>query len=370
MPTSTTFLFAGGGTGGHIYPALAIADEIAALDPSARCVVACSDRPLDRSILEGEGRAFEVIPAKPLSLRPRGLIRFLRSWGPSVRAGRRIISDARARGPIVVVAMGGFVAAPVVQAARAQGVPLALVNLDAVPGKANRWIARRVRTIWAVAGGPNLPNWTTIPPIVRRAARVTDSPQACRAALGLDPESRTLLVTGGSQGAGSVNDFLRAFLEHHAADLAGWQVLHQCGDKGEAELQRAYDDARVPARVTRFVRAMGQAWGAADLAVARSGAGAVAEVWANSVPALFLPYPYHRDQHQKRNAAPLVNAGGAAIVDDLVNPGDNLANAGPILRSLLTDAARLNAMRTALGALGPADGAARVAQGLLQISRR
>lgn len=368
MPT--TYVFAGGGTGGHIYPALAIADELALIDPAARCIVACSDRPLDRRILEGEARLFEVMPAKPLGLRPRALWRFLNSWGPSIRASRELLRRERARGPVVVIAMGGFVAAPVVQAARAEGVPVVLVNLDAVPGKANRWIARRVSKVWAVAGAPERGGWETIPPIVRAAAFAPGPVAECRTIMGLDPAAPVLLITGGSQGAGSINELMIALAERRAAAFSGWQVLHQCGDKGEAELTRAYERAGISARVMPFIKTMGAAWGAANLVVGRSGAGAVAEVWANKVPALFLPYPYHRDQHQKVNAGPIVKVGGAVIVDDLVNAEENLSHAGETLAGLLTDRSRLEIMRKALESLGSADGARRVAEGLVGITGR
>lgn len=364
-----SFIFAGGGTGGHIYPALAISDEIKRLDPSARCVVSCSDRPLDRKILEGEGRAFDVMPAKPLGLRPGALWRFVNSWGPTIRAARAVFARERGAGRrVVVVAMGGFVAAPVVQAAKADRLPVVLVNLDAVPGKANRWIAGRVSKVWAVAGAPERAGWQLIPPIVRSSAFAPGPAAECRAMLGLSSDARVLLVTGGSQGAGSINELMATLAEKRAAAFAGWQVLHQCGEKGEASLVSAYQRAGVPAKVLPFIKAMGTAWGAADLVVGRSGAGAVAEVWANKVPAVFLPYPYHRDQHQKANAGPTVKVGGAVIVDDLVNPEQNVVKAGEIVASLLVDRPRLESMRSALESLGAADGARRVAEGLVGIS--
>ena len=147
-------LFAGGGTGGHIFPALAIAER---LDAASRRVFICSDRAPDAEILRKERADFRVIPAKPFGVRPRALVMFLRSWGPSVRAARAIIRQSRAGGAeATVVAMGGFVAAPVAQAARAEGVPVLLVNMDAVPGKANRWIARRAARVVTSAPVPDV----------------------------------------------------------------------------------------------------------------------------------------------------------------------------------------------------------------------
>jgi UDP-N-acetylglucosamine--N-acetylmuramyl-(pentapeptide) pyrophosphoryl-undecaprenol N-acetylglucosamine transferase len=356
-----TILFAGGGTGGHIFPALAIAEELRERDPSARSLFLCSDRPLDSEILSREGAEFRPIPAKPVGLRPRALLRFARSWGPSVRAVRDAIRRERSAGHHVqVVAMGGFVAAPAAQGAKAEGCPLLLVNMDAIPGKANRWTARRAQRIVTSLPAPGF-NWDRIPPIVRRAALAKGDAVACRQALGLDPSKRTLLVTGASQGARSINRLLTRLVADHAPAFASWQVIHQTGANEDAPVRDAYRSAGVPAEVRPFFDRMAEPWGAADLAVSRAGAGSVAEAWANRTPAVFLPYPYHADEHQKHNAAPLVEAGGAVLAKDLIDEARNAAEAGKLILDLMAAPPRLDAMRAAISRLGPADGASRVA---------
>ena len=137
---TTTVLFAGGGSGGHIYPGLAIAERLTAIEPEARAIFACSTRAIDDRILAASGVEYHAMPAAPISIRPPGLARFLRGYRASRRAAGRLIQE---RDVAVVLALGGFVAAPVVAAARATGVPTVLLNLDARPGKANRWLARR-----------------------------------------------------------------------------------------------------------------------------------------------------------------------------------------------------------------------------------
>lgn len=374
MSGARRFIFAGGGTGGHLYPGLAIWEELRArFGPEAEAVFVCSDRPIDAQILstaDGVGVPFVVNPAKPLSLRPRGLIRFLRNWGRAVREGREVIARGRGRpggaGATEVIAMGGFVAAPLVQAARAEGCRVTLVNLDAEPGKANRLMARRVHQAFSTfpveAGYAR--NWVRVPPVVRRAARLTITPDEARGRLGMDPSRPTLMITGGSQGAESINRLMLAMLEAHPAAFAGWQVLHQTGRPDQAEIESAYARAGVDARVSRFVAEMGLWWRAADLCIGRSGAGNVAEAWANAVPAVFMPYPYHRDQHQRLNALPLVKAGGARLLDDRIEPQANLAEHGAALVGLLSDASERDRYRAALLKLGPADGAARIAEAL------
>lgn len=367
-------LFAGGGTGGHIYPGLAIAEHLAALararGRTLSCRFICSDRAIDRAILEREQAEFEPSPAKPLATRPMGLLRFIRAWGPAVRHARRAIATARAtavhRDRVHLVAMGGFVAAPAAQAARVERCPITLVNLDAAPGKANRWIARRAGSAFTTfpVAAHYAREWRSIPPIVRSAAVDPRSPAEARAALGLDASRPTLMITGGSQGAGSINRFLAALAREQPGTLAGWQVLHQTGDDDNAALADAYARAGVPARVEKFVPGIGLWWRAADLAIARAGAGSVAEAWANAVPTLFLPYPWHKDQHQRLNAQPLVAAGAAALGTDLIEPAANVRELGPALAHLLQTHAARQAMADALARLGPADGAPRVAQSL------
>lgn len=369
-----TIIFAGGGTGGHIFPAVAIAERLLAREPGAHVRLLVSTRPLDASILAGvllagKPAAFTPIPAQPLGLRPGPLLRFVSHWGSAVRAGREAIRSGRG-GPVVVVAMGGFVAAPVVQAARAERVPTILVNLDAVPGKANRWIARharRVLTAAALAPGEHRPAWETIPPIVRERLLEPRNRGACRASFGLDPDRPTLLVSGGSQGAASINALAMALARAGETPLRAWQVIHQCGKGAADEVRRGYDDVGVRAWVGEFIADMGSAWGAAEAAILRAGAGNVAEAWATRTPALFLPYPGHADQHQKHNAMRLVGVGGGLLGEDRGPSAiDHLL---PLAASLVRDDARRDAMREALAALGPVDGAARAASAILELAR-
>ncbi len=360
-------LFAGGGTGGHIFPALAIREELGARQPGIACSFLCSQRLIDASILSNEKAEFEALPAKPFGVRPLTLVRFLSSWGPSIRQTRAAIRTAREQGhPVVLVAMGGFVAAPAAQAARAERTETVLINLDAVPGKANRWIARRVARRLSAATGPAVPEaWERIPPIVRSSSLTRGEAPDCRKRLGLEPDHRTLLVTGGSQGARSINELMMEVCRSHPAWLEGWQVLHQSGEGADPALADAYSGAGVEAKVVPFIEDMGSAWGGADLAIARSGAGNVGEAWANAVPSVFLPYPYHRDQHQRLNAIPLTDAGSAIVVNDLIGPRETLGASGDLLSGVLTEADRRAAMRAAGAHLGPADGASRAAEAIL-----
>lgn len=382
-----TIVYAGGGTGGHIFPALAVCERVRELMPEACSRFLCSTRAIDARVLGGakvDGASVEFAPihAFPAGARPMALYRFMSHWGMSVRESRAHLRELRARGTVAVAGFGGFVAAPVVQAARVEGVPVLMVNLDAVPGKANLWIEKRVNGIRGRGGdarivtsaevGPGHPSWTRVGPIVRKAGLAPGDAAYCRRELGLDPGTRTLMITGGSQGAQSINDLVRALVEEDRSAFEGWQVVHQCGGSvagGEGRkdadlatpLREAYARAGVRARVEPFFDAMGLLWGAADLCVSRAGAGAVAEAWANRVATAFMPYPYHKDQHQRVNAKALVDAGGALLATDAIDAKKNVEGAGRAISGLMRDDAARAAMREGMERLGPADGAQRVA---------
>lgn len=369
--TNHGFIFAGGGTGGHLYPGLAIAEQLRQrLGDRADVLFLCSDRAVDRTVLEPEGVAWRALPAKPPGVKPMTAWRFIKNWGASVRAARHAIAQMQSRCERVhVLAMGGFVAAPAVMAARAQRAPIVLVNLDATPGRANRWVAKHAAQSFTQmpVSDSFASRWTLVPPIVRAEATAPGDAATCKAQLGLDPARPVLMVTGGSLGAGSINQWMMAAAADASIGLKGgaWQVLHQCGSKDADALRAAYAKAGVSATVEPFVKALGQWWGAADLAVSRAGAGSVAEAWANRVPTLFLPYPYHKDQHQKANAKRLVDAGGAVVIDDGIDAARNAERVSPALRELVASAERRAAMQAALQALGSVDGASKVAEAII-----
>jgi UDP-N-acetylglucosamine--N-acetylmuramyl-(pentapeptide) pyrophosphoryl-undecaprenol N-acetylglucosamine transferase len=308
--------------------------------------------------------AFEQIPGSPFSLRPGALARFARDFVRSRRAARAILHRLAAER---VVAMGGFVAAPVVAAAVAEHLPVTLVNLDAPPGKANRWIARHCQQVLTAVPVPEMPHFArrVVGMPVRKAALAPGPPDVCRRELGLDPSVPTLLVTGASQGARSINRLLVALAESDPTTFNGWQLLHLSGTSDEQTLRAVYTAAGVAAQVRPFQHEMGLAWGGADLAVSRAGASSVAEAWANAVPTVFLPYPHHRDRHQLRNAQPMAKAGGAVLEVDRLDQAQNLRRAGATIRELLRDAARRETMRANLGRHQAPDAATTIARLLL-----
>lgn len=366
VPPDGCVVLAGGGSGGHIAPGLAIAERLAQLAPGVRSVFACSERTIDRTMLEAAGATFTAIPAQPFGLRPDALWRFVRS----VPKARAVATEVMAqRQPAWVVSLGGFVSAPIASAARRAGVPVLLANLDAVAGRANRWVSRRATVVVSAVPTTGLavePRAIVGVPLRRSTAPLLDQPES-RRAFGLTGETRTLFVTGASQGAGSINRFLAAFANADDRPLAGWQVIHQCGPRGDdvGVLEAAYRAAGVPAAVVPFIDRMGLAWGAADVALARAGANLVWEARQARVPTIFAPYPWHKDLHQRANAEELVSAGGAIVALDQIDAEANQATLGAALRVVLGSPKRLTDMREALAGLPTVDAADRIAAWLL-----
>ena len=358
-------MLAGGGTGGHISPGLAIAERIGEMQQEVQSVFACSTRRIDAEMLGEAGATFHPVPAESPSIAPRRLVRYLRSLGPTRQSVRELFDGRRVS---CVVSLGGFVTPPVVAEAVRRRVPVLLVNLDATPGRANRWVARRASETVSAVPVPKLPGFASavVGMPIRRSAIAPASAESCREELGLDPGSPVLLVTGASQGAQTINDTMQALVRTSATAFEHWQVLHLCGAGGAvADLVKAYRDSGVRAAVLPFVHRMGLAWGAAEMAISRAGANSVAEAQANHVPTIFVPYPWHKDLHQRENAQPLVDAGAAEIALDMIDVQRNVACLGAATLALMQDASRRMSMRRALQLRDSGDAAQRIAHRVL-----
>lgn len=361
-----TVAFAGGGTGGHIYPNVGIAEALLQRRPTARPFFVVSERPGDAKTMEALPYPWLASAARPLPTlsKPLTAVQFAAGW---TKAGLQTARMLRSERVAAVVATGGFVSGPVVMAARMLGIPAVMVNLDGVPGAANRALVRLCRKVFSAYASEYLPGAEVVGLPLRQIALSREPAASARKALGLHPDRRTLFVTGATHGAESIIRAMMTLVEQSpdfVAALEGWQVLHQCGTFDVPTLQRAYDEAGVSAVVVDYLAGMGQAFAAADLVLSRSGAGSTAEAWANGMPTVFMPNPYHADQHQRLNAQPMVDAGGAVMVTDHIEPADNVADLGPTLSALLRDDARRDEMREAAEASRPPDGAAAVADWL------
>ncbi|MFW6132420.1 MAG: UDP-N-acetylglucosamine--N-acetylmuramyl-(pentapeptide) pyrophosphoryl-undecaprenol N-acetylglucosamine transferase [Planctomycetota bacterium] len=364
---ATIHIFAGGGTGGHLYPGLAVAEALRRVEPEAQIVFACSDRPLDERILAPRADLGMVVqPVRPLPRRPGEVVGFLRAWRAARGLAREMLGDLR---PAAVLGLGGFAAGPVVREAARRGIRCGLLNPDAVPGRANRYLARRVEAIFAGFDGVA----ARLPAAARRKVRLVGCPVRRHIAegrrteamghFGLDAGRRTLLVLGGSSGAASINAAVAALADDLRTRADRWQVLHVTGP-ARADLPDDYPPTDAPVVAPAYCRRMDLAYAAADLALCRAGAVTVAQLAAASTPAVLMPYPHHRDRQQDHNAAELVAAGGAVVCGDASDASANAARLSRTLLPLLDDDARREAIAVAAGRCARSGAAEAVARWL------
>ncbi len=323
--------FVGGGTGGHLVPGIAVAERL--VDHGHDVCFAIAGRDVERALLDPRGlehhALFDGGQGRPA---PWRLDVWLRAWSRWRALERRF-------DPHVTVVLGGWVALPIVFARRGVSV---LLEQNASPGKVQRALSGRVDHACLAYPGADMPTGrvsTTVTGNPLRTLPRVERAEAC-ARLGLDIARKTLLVMGGSQGAADVNRLVPSLLVVLAERAEAWQILHLTGHAAHGV--EAVQDGSVPIVRRAFVDTMADAYAASDVAVCRSGAITVAELAATGTPALLVPYPYHDDDHQRANAAPLVEAGGAVTV-----PYDDprgVESAPPLLRDVL---ARLAAMSLA-----------------------
>ncbi len=356
------YVFAGGGTGGHLYPGLAVAEALRNVDPAARLIFLTTTRELDRQVLGPVGYDQVPQPVRPLTLHPLRVPGFLVAWRRSVALARDVLRRCRVR---AVLGLGGYAAGPAVVAASRMKIRSAILNPDAIPGRANRYLARFASLVvlqWEVSGRYFSARTQCMAlgcPI--RASFEKASADEGRRRFGLDPSRPVLLVTGASQGARSVNETLAAVWPAFHRDHPDWQLLHLTGSTDEGVVRSSYASAAAPAQVLAFTHDMPLALAAADVVVARAGASTLAELGALGKPAILLPYPYHRDQHQRRNAQVLVDAGAAILVEDQRSGEANAPALRAALEQLLRPEvrARMSAAAARLGRPAAATAVAR-----------
>ena len=369
MTSDLTILFAGGGSGGHLYPGIAVAEALGRILPHAKPVFLCTRREIDKTILAPTGHEVIEQPITPPRRSVGGLLRFWRNW----RATHDLLRDVlNKRRPAAVLGLGGYAAGVAVKSAAKKGVPAAILNPDVIPGKANLYLMKHVRRVCCGFEATR----QHVPPAVHDKLTITGCPvrpaltrpptrDAAAARLDLDPLLRTLVVTGASQGATTVNE---AVLEvFKTIKLQGWQVLHLAGPTLADKVRAEYREMNFPATVIDFTPAMADVWAVADLAVCRSGASTVAELADCGVPSILLPYPFHKDMHQLANAKVLAGAGAAEIVDDQRDRKQNAALLQPVLEKLLYDAPRRQSMAAAALTVARPDAADAVAHVLAEL---
>lgn len=305
----TTYLLAGGGTAGHVNPLLALADRIRATEQDAEIIVLGTREGLEARLVPERGYELSTIPRLPFPRRPNAYaLTFPVKYLAAIRAVRALIKD---RGVDVVVGFGGYASAPAYRAAAKERVPYVVHEANAIPGMANKLGARSTPHVAVTfantpirgARTTGMPLRPEIETLNREALRAE-----ARAHFGLDPDRPTLLVTGGSLGARAINRGISGSAQ--AIVDAGAQVIHVWGGLTEIE-----DPGVDGYTVFEYCDRMDLAFAACDLAVSRAGSTTVSELSGLGVPAVFVPLS-HGNGEQRKNAADVVNAGGALLVED------------------------------------------------------
>jgi UDP-N-acetylglucosamine--N-acetylmuramyl-(pentapeptide) pyrophosphoryl-undecaprenol N-acetylglucosamine transferase len=346
----TTYLFAGGGTAGHVNPLLATADRLRERDPGATVLVLGTAEGLESRLVPERGYELLTIDRLPFPRRPsREALRFPARWRRTVAQVRTIL---RERQVDAVVGFGGYAAAPAYRAARLEKLPLAIHEQNAMPGIANRLGARWTRFVGVTFASTRLAHSTLVGLPLRREIEALDLPSARaegRALFGLDYRKPTLLVTGGSTGALRINESVSQSV---AALLgSGWQVLHLTGSRSPV-----VDPGLAGYHLLEYCDRMELALAVTDLAVSRAGAGTLAELAALGIPAVLIPYAAGNGE-QAYNARDAVHAGGAIVVTDDAFTPEYVQTELP---ALLQDRARIADMAARMASVGMRDGADRM----------
>lgn len=355
-----------GGTGGHIYPGLAVAAALRERDPRTDILFIGSGG-LEGRLVPQEGWPFRRVAARQLPRRPS--LRALWALGAlAIGMLQSIVILIRLR-PDVVVATGGYAAAPVGTAAALLRIPLVLQEQNLSAGVTNRVLAR-----WAAAVSlphervrTQFPRQAMVTGVPIRGSAVGGHRDRALLRFGLRPGVFTVLVLGGSQGAQSLNDAMLAAAVR-LRDAGSVQILHQTG-KGHEERSRtrALEIQALRYVAVGYIENVADAYACADLVVCRAGAGTLAEVTANGLPFVAVPYPYAAAGHQESNAR-LMEAEGAAVV--VLDRDLNAARLAEVIDALRSDPARLRAMAEASRRMGRPRAAAQVAELVAQVARK
>ncbi len=351
-------IIACGGTGGHLFPGLAVAETLHARGHEVLLFV--SEKEIDATALQAhpEFRS-EKLPSigMPSMIVSPAFLSFLKRFWESYSHCRSVYRRTR---PAVVLGMGGFTSTAPILAARLAGLPSFIHESNAIPGRANRLAAKfATRVLLGFEDcRPFFPGSSCVvtgTPVRKNLGRPIPREEALKS-FNLDPNRTTLLVTGGSQGASGINQLL--FKSAPLLPSESLQIIHLTGKNDDRLAAANYQRDHIPHYVAPFHHRMEEAYSAADLVVSRAGASSLSELAMFGLPSILIPYPYATDDHQKANAAIFVRAGAAELVNEREIQPEVFA--AMVLR-LLENSGRRAAMATAARELSPESAAANVA---------
>lgn len=316
----------GGGTGGHLFPALAVRAALLTRRPEAQVLFVGATGGVESILLPRLGQAFRGLRVHQVKGKGRrGQLAALLLLPSAVGQAARLLRECGAQ---VVLGVGGYASVPTVLAARLLSIPAVIHEQNAFPGLANRCLAKIASAVAvsfeAAAGRFPAGRVSVTGNPVRPEIRPGDAAEA-RRGLTLLPDRFTVLIFGGSQGAQRINLGVVEALPHLREQRGHIQFLHATGERDLARVRQGYEEGGFPARVEAFFQDMALAYAAADFVIARAGAGTIFELAAVGKPALLVPYPYAANDHQRLNAEVAVAAGAAWMVPDRYCDGRRIA---------------------------------------------
>lgn len=357
-------VLAGGGTGGHLFPGLAVIEELLRRRSSIEVLYVGTERGIEARVIPARGERLELLDVKPL--KGQSKLNFLKSVGVLPRAMGQAASIVRSFKPDLVIGVGGYASGPMLAAAAAMGVPTAILEQNVQVGLTNRILSPIVGRAYVsfaetasrfrdarvrVAGNPIRKE------LVAVAMRARIDP------LGFESRSKDILVLGGSQGARSLNEAVPEALARAGLAERGVRVIHQTGESMREAVAERYASLGVDAKVESFIDDMADAYQRAALVIARAGASTVAELCAVGRPAILVPFPHAADDHQTKNAKALEAAGAAVAVAESELDPDTFA---ALVRDLLDEPERRRAMAEAARGHGKPDAAANIVDDLFE----
>src|SRR3984893_3391936 len=345
-----------GGTGGHLFPGIAVAEVLR--ERGHEVLLFVSEKEIDSLALSTRSQfRFEKLPTVGLpSIYSPAIFGFLRRFTESLSRCRSIYQKFK---PQIVLGMGGFTSTAPILAGRMRGISTLVHESNAIPGKANRLAGKMVRAVLlgfkeAAQFFPKVRTEVTGTPIRNELKRLDR--QSARLKLGLQPEVTTMLVMGGSQGASGIN---RAMIKSlPLLDEAALQVIHLSGSRDEQLVAENYRRQHIPAFVAAFHHHMQEAYSASDFEVARWGAASLAEIASFELPSILIPFPYAADDHQTRNAEFFASAGAAFVLKESELTPESLTEK---IREMIGRPEQLRRMSENCPRLAPRDAANRVA---------
>jgi UDP-N-acetylglucosamine--N-acetylmuramyl-(pentapeptide) pyrophosphoryl-undecaprenol N-acetylglucosamine transferase len=348
---SPTIVFSGGGTAGHLFPGLAVARRLINMVPKLRIVFAGGGRQQEQRLVQEAGFDYLTAACHPAPRRLHDVVPFLTANWAGYRTAKRFLADNSVR---VVVGLGGYASVPMARAATRHQIPLVLLEQNAVPGRATRWLARRADVLcsafaevkhhlppqchWRVTGNPvrdcfldgapsqsrhessdrtfhgahrpssRRPSWPPLPTELMAPAGGVEAPPV--------QPPRQLLVLGGSRGARWLNTNVPLALAEIKKHFNGWRVVHQTGHDDHEATTAIYRRLEIDAVVHPFIADVANTLATTDVAICRAGGTTLAELAVTGVPAVLVPYPHAADDHQRRNAEVYAAAGACFLLDE------------------------------------------------------